>query len=92
MSPTSWEPDGSGGPECSQGSRDPKVKHLGGEEVSSSGAGWVELPGAGLTAQGGWEVEGVFLVPTEQVGLGAPEATQVALPAWVGHLLRSRQV
>ena len=60
--------------------------------MSRSAAGWAELPGAGLTAQGGWEVGGVFLVPTEQVGLGAPEATQAALPPWVGHLLRSRQV
>lgn len=79
--PYSWEPAGSG---CSQGSRNPRVRHLGGEEVSRSGAGWTELPGAGLAAQGGWEVGGAFLVPTEQVGLGAPEAAQAALPAWVG--------
>lgn len=87
QSPTSWESAGSGGPECSQGSRDPKVKHLGGEEVSRSGAGWAELPGAGLNAQGGWEVGGVFLVPTEQVGLGG----QHCPPGWA-RLLRSRQV
>lgn len=79
--PYSWEPAGSG---CSQGSRNPRVRHLGGEEVSRSGAGWTELPGAGLAAQGGWEVGGAFLVPTEQVGLGAPEAAQAALPAWGG--------
>lgn len=52
--------------------------------MSRSGTGWAELPGAGLTAQGGWEVGGVFLLPTEQVGLGAPEAAQAALPTWVG--------
>lgn len=81
--PTSQEPAGCGGPESSQGPRDPRVKHLGGV-VSRSGTGWAELPGAGLTAQGGWEVGDVFLVPTEQVGLGAPEATKAALPTWVG--------
>lgn len=55
--PTSQEPAGCGGPESSQGPRDPRVKHLGGV-VSRSGTGWAELPGAGLTAQGGWEVGG----------------------------------
>lgn len=73
-----------------EGQRAPRVSITGSQGqapgrggVQEPGLAGAELPGAGLTAQGGWEVGGSFSVPTEQVG-PAPEATQAALPTWVG--------